>query len=369
MAKTTEWGKQELSDLLNGAAFLGSGGGGPVNLGKQLLETILKAGKPVEVIQPGDLPDAAWMAVSAGAGSPKAATHGFDASVAVTAFQQLSKRREAAGQEKLEYVLPGEVGAANTLLPIYVSTQLDLPIVDAAGADRAMPTLPWATYAAAGLPPAPIVLADGTETLVYDVAGAEAADEAMRGIISSGTFPDDAGVAFWAMQGSDAKKAAIHGTMTRARNMGELLRTSQDPATDAARQLGGTVLTTGTIKTISETPGGGFDLGLVTVTNGEGEEVTISLQNESLLAWRASCNHPITIAPDLICWVDAHGQAYSNADIAEGQQISVVAAPADDQMRSPSILAAVAKNLAGIGYPGPSTPLGDLHDVCPGCRG
>lgn len=368
MAKTTTWSEQALTDLLNGAAFLGSGGGGPVGLGQTLLDTILKDGKPVEVVELDELPDSAWMAVSAGAGSPKAATHGFNAEVAVTAFKQLSTRRQAAEGKALEYVLPGEVGAANSLLPIYVSTRLGIPIVDAAGADRAMPTLPWATYAAAGLPASPIVLADDNETLVYEVDGARAADVAMRGIISSGTFPDDAGVAFWAMQGASAKKAAIPGTMTKARNVGELLRTAPDPAAAAAAQLNGEVLISGTITSISETAGGGFDLGFVTVTDAAENTVMIALQNESLLAWRSTCNHPIVIAPDLVCWVDGEGQAYSNADIKEGQDISVVALPAGEQMRAREILDAVSATLTGIGYPGPSTPLDQLKASCRGCR-
>ena len=134
------------------------------------------------------------VAVSAGVGSPTAAESGFDPTVPTAAWKQLSEM-----VPDLKYVMPGEIGAANTLLPMTVCASLGLPLLDTTGARRAMPSLQMATFAAGEIPPSPIVLGDGTHMLWFHMDDVPAADAALRGIVTSGTFPGDAGMAFWNM--------------------------------------------------------------------------------------------------------------------------------------------------------------------------
>src|SRR5216683_2543927 len=107
---------QQLNYVLNGACIMGSGGGGPYTVGQQVLKYI--GNRPVYLVPTASVPDNLSMAVSAFVGSPDAAANqALDFSVAATAFTALSN---AVGKP-FSYVLPGEVGAGNSLIPMAVA--------------------------------------------------------------------------------------------------------------------------------------------------------------------------------------------------------------------------------------------------------
>src|SRR5438445_10454576 len=107
---------QQLEYILNGACILGSGGGGPYTVGQQVLKYI--GNRPVNLVSAASVPDACSMAVSAFVGSPDAAANQvLDFGVATTAFNALSK----AVNTPFACVLPGEVGAGNSLIPMAVA--------------------------------------------------------------------------------------------------------------------------------------------------------------------------------------------------------------------------------------------------------
>ena len=100
-----------------------------------------------------EVPDDAGIAIAAGMGSPQGATGmTFDTAGSV-AFDAVAKQ-----YGKLDYVAAVEVGAANSIVPMLVSAQKKIPLVDANGAGRAVPTLPSTTYAQVGIPATPAVL-------------------------------------------------------------------------------------------------------------------------------------------------------------------------------------------------------------------
>src|SRR6266436_9533147 len=100
---------QQLNYILDGACIMGSGGGGPYTVGKKVLQYI--GNRTVYLVPTAAVPDNVSMAVSAFVGSPDAAANqALDFSVAATAFEALS----TAVAKPFSYVLPGEVGAANS---------------------------------------------------------------------------------------------------------------------------------------------------------------------------------------------------------------------------------------------------------------
>src|SRR6266446_9111795 len=101
---------QQLKYILDGSCIMGSGGGGPYTVGQQVLKYI--GSRPVNLVSAVSVPDTSSMAVSAFVGSPDAAANqALDFSVAATAFNALSRTVNLT----FSYVLPGEVGAANSL--------------------------------------------------------------------------------------------------------------------------------------------------------------------------------------------------------------------------------------------------------------
>ena len=258
---------QQLGYILNGACILGSGGGGPYTVGQQVLKYI--GTRPVNLVPASAVPDNYFTAVSAFVGSPDAAANQvLDFSVAATAFNALSKTVNAY----FPCVLPGEVGAGNSLIPMAVAADNNIAVIDAAGAPRAIPGFLMVTYAAAGIPASPMILADKNNQVTLSCANA-IADPATRGVISGNVFPEDAGIAFWTMNGKtlNTPGVAVTGTTSLALIIGTALANAISSGTDpvkAVRQYlpqPNYLLCTGVIKNSSEATSGGFDFGTVVI--------------------------------------------------------------------------------------------------------
>jgi DUF917 family protein len=353
-------GPEELPLILQGACFLGSGGGGPLTLGEQFIEDIRTAPHPVRVVDPATVPASAAAAISAGVGSPVAAAGNFPADAPRVAWSAL---QEAVGHG-LDVVVPAEIGAGNTFVPFLLSAQTGLPVIDGAGADRAVPALQLCTFAAAGVPLGSVVLGNATLVLRFEVEDPVDADAAMRALLGGGVFAEDAGSAMWSMTGTDVARAAVPRTTTRALEVGSLLHTSSDPVEDVATYLGGRVLVRGTITDIGEATAGGFDTGHVTITSGVSREaVTVLNVNENLVAFSGQSPTVLATAPDLLCYVTATGQAFSNAEAAgyreSGDEVALVVVPSSAPMRAAYLRAAFSRVLASVGYFGPLVLLGD----------
>ncbi|MCC6646313.1 MAG: DUF917 domain-containing protein [Polyangiaceae bacterium] len=357
---TSPFDEVALRDVLVGATLLGAGGGGPFALGEQLLGELLAKTPVIDVVSVRDVPDDAWMAVSAGVGSPTAAASGFPFDAATIAFRAL----EAVRGAPFDLVLPGEVGAGNSILPMTVCASRGLPLVDASGADRAMPTLDVSTYAAHGLPLSPVLVANGDLSIRFDAPDATTADATLRGIISGGAFREDAGVAFWSMTGATMKPVAVAGTLSRARAVGRALREARarerDPVAAVAKLLRARELFRGEIVDVAEDTAGGFDLGVVTLRQGK-RTLRIYNQNENLFAWDGARTSPVALSPDLICFITSDGAPFSNAEAADvqkaGSQVVVLGVASNKAGRARSIVDAYLALMRPLGYGGPYVPL------------
>ncbi len=361
MLKTATLTAQDLADILTGAALLGAGGGGPISVGQQIIDQLVKRGTLPVLVAPADLGDTDLGAVSAFVGAPDAVTGEFDFTPAVKAFAQLSTRTP----RPLVFVLPGEVGAGNTFIPMAVAVSLatPLPVVDCAGARRAIPALGEDTYAAAGVPIAPIIIA-GTDKIVgLDVPDPITADSILRGVIEG--LGNTAGVAMWAMDGKTVRTAAVEGTTSYALELGRIIRRA--PAADkvaaACQFMGGWLVARGTITAHAEQTAGGFDLGTTAIKTDAGWTLTIYNQNENLIAWSSLSPRPLGMAPDLICYMTDDGVGFSNADpqAAVGQVVNVIAQPSIPAMRAPYIVTQFLAQLESIGYGGPYVPIEQLR--------
>ncbi len=351
--------EQDLYDIVDGGCLFGSGGGGPRSLGQSLVKGILAAGKPVTLADPGAMPDGAMTAVSAGVGSPDAASSDFPYDAGSKAFDTLT----AGTGTTFAYVLPGEVGAANSLVPMTTAASRGIPILDAAGSPRAMPKFAQATFAIHGVPIGTIALANAEVELWFRAGEPDEADASVRDAISSKLFTEDAGIAFWAMDGKTMRRTALAGTTTRARALGACLRealaASSAPVDAVCGFLGGRVLATGEIVHAQEVTAGGFDVGVVTVAGATGPALQVVNQNENLLAWFENENHPAVMSPDLIVFMTVAGEPFSNADRAalpKGTEVAVIAAPAPDGYRDKPIADAWLPLLQSAGYRGPFVP-------------
>ncbi len=107
---------------------------------------------------------------------------------AIAAFDRLNK--EYRGQ--IGYVIPGEIGAVNTIALILVAIDKGIPVIDGDGAGRAIPALTMTTFAALNLSANPTVLANNQGQAVSVFAGdASQAESYCRPILE--VFDQEAG--------------------------------------------------------------------------------------------------------------------------------------------------------------------------------
>jgi DUF917 family protein len=353
---------QDLQDLLHGACILGSGGGGPFSIGQQILKDL--SSFPPPVLAPvAAVGDAEMMYVSAFVGSPDASgSHTTDFSVAAKAGDLLA----ATLNTKFQYVLPGEIGAGNSLVPLTVAVRKGIPVVDAAGANRAIPGFLMDTWASHKVPIQPLVVASKSQQIVITSVANDVADPVARGVIG-GAFDEAAGVGFWPMTGAVMKSAAIPGMTSLALNLGTALRTAiasgQDPVKTVCGFLNGHVLFTGKIVSSSEITKDAFDFGQVVLQASDGSKATVFNQNENLIAWSSDRPTPLAMGPDLICYLTTQGQVFSNADLAsvpKDSQVALIGVPAAPQMRDPFIVSQFMQAIANTGYAGPYVAIEQL---------
>ncbi len=348
--------EQDMKDIVNGACLYGAGGGGPWSLGMTLVKQIVKAGRPVELASVDSLPAPTLTCVSAGVGSPDAAGSGFPYDAPARAFDALAGSMDTT----FGAVLPAEIGAANSIVPMTTAAIHGIPVLDAAGSPRAVPQLAQSTFAVRGAPIGTIVLANASQRVSFD-CDAGYADEVMRAVISSGVFTEDAGAALWAMDLTVAARVTVPGCTAMALSLGQALRqalsSGGDPVAAVLAGLGGRELVRGTIVSSTEATSGGFDTGVVTVqaTGVGGRTLRIINQNENLIAWFEDEDAPCVLAPDLIVFMTVEGQPFSNADLdlAHGKEVVVIGAPVLAAYRDPKMVAAFLPLLRAAGYGGP----------------
>lgn len=355
---------QDLEDIVNGACFLGCGGGGPFSTAQDMLQTILNLTDKITVLDVTEVGATDTFVVTAYIGS---ATAVVDTTLKHVSPTSACERLTQAVGRPLAGVVPAEVGAVNTLTPMTVAARLNIPIIDADGAGRAVPEIMLTTYASRQIPISPVVVAneEDEQVLLY-VPDAVAAEQLVRSIVTSPSFGGIGGLALWAMNGSTLRRSAIAGTLQHAQSLGTVLRWAREHGANPVQAIlshledRGKLLFTGEVMRITTQTTGGFDFFTVVLKNDEGTQVRIDSQNENMLAWRDDDNAPIAMSPDLMCYLTTDGQPLSTTDLIQGQWVSVIGVQARPEMRQSFIENAFLSIFKRLGYAGPYVPIEKL---------
>ncbi len=363
--------KEDLYDILYGATFFGSGGGGAFGTGRQLIERFPARGKVTVIDVAAAQP--AMSAMAACIGSPIAMAKLRRPTAAVNAMRRLN----AVTQGKIGHIVAAELGGVNSILAALTAAELNMPLVDADGARRAIPELTMTTFYGAGLSGNPSVFDNKAgESVVLEIDRVEHVEAIGRPLLAAPAFDGMAGLAMWPMTPEQLAQAApIQGTLELCRQVGSILRNSKHPIDDLfaalrANQLEAFELARGRVHLLQETSSGGFDFGQVCLKNWAGKVLAyIYNQNENLIAWSSSRDRPLAIAPDSICYVTESGQPFSNDDIkgksglqVEGEQSVLIGIGAHPALTgNKKIMQAFRTALTGLGYAGCYTPIKQLQ--------
>jgi uncharacterized protein len=343
--------QDDLDAIALGAAILGTGGGGNPYMGRLQARVLWQRGLGATVVSPDSIADDATVISVGGMGAP---TVGIEKLRRGDEEMRALRAVERHIGRKVDAIVPVEIGGSNSIRPLFVAAQADLPVIDADGMGRAFPELQMTTYFMFGAPAAPAAIADekGNVVLIDSAVDATAVERMARLVCTymGGT----AGTALSLMTGAQVKASAIPRTLSLVRDLGRTIldarRRHDDPVEAALGVLGGQLLFRGKIVDVRRHTAGGFVRGHFVVDGSDrfvASTLRVELQNENLVATRDG--EVVATVPDLICAMSSEeGEAVTTETLRYGLRVSVLGVAAPKLLKRPEALRMVTP--AAFGY-------------------
>jgi len=383
------YGIADFEDVATGAAILASGGGGSYLDAINLIKTLSGSWQGTVRIQ--DYDGTTDCCVLAMMGSPDAAVSMTLAQVQYAIANTVATLEQATAT-RLGCVIPVEIGAVNSIVPLIAATMNGNAInwvVDGDGAGRAVPELPQTTFGgSASLAAAPCALANDTDqpeliqSATLNAPSATTIESLAGGIVAA--FGSFSGIALWPSTSANAHALSgnyIPGTLEQARALGNFLRHAPSPprtveVVDIIAAITGrkasAVLTNFFITAINQsTTAGSLDAGIIRLDNNPEQSLSTETHylynlNENLIMYSSLSCQPDIIAPDSICYYsESTGVGFSNAsnDLAAyfdagrgkstGRFVSIIKVETLPQLYTATgVVASFAGLLRNIGYAG-----------------
>jgi len=327
---------ENLEDILVGAALLGTGGGGSLEKGLENVAREQKAGRPIRLADPDDLPQDTWAATPYYCGSlaPSGKTPFRTTAVPYEDQECLLAVRtlEQHLAVKIGVTVATELGGGNTAAALAVASQLGLPALDADGAGRSVPDLQHSTYFVAGIPIAPMGIANkyGDTAIVREVADDFHAEALVRAMaVASGGH---VGVADHPGKIGEIRKGLVERSITFSEKVGKAIRNKRKDVIDAVLEATeGYLLFEGVAAADCKYEDReGFTFGEMHIRGtgpDRGARYRVWFKNENIMAWRNG-KADVT-APDLVCLLDVdRRQPILNPWLKRGQRIAAFGLPA-----------------------------------------
>ncbi|WP_034269585.1 DUF917 domain-containing protein [Haloechinothrix halophila] len=345
----------DLGDLARGAALLGTGGGGDPTIGRTLVSEALRRNGPVTVISPDELSDDSLIIPTALIGAPSVLVERLPRGTEpVSALQALERHLGC----KATATMPIECGGINSTIPLFVASQLGIPVVDADGMGRAFPELQMETFAIYGVTGSPLAISDEHgHTAILDTGDDNKSLEGWARVLAI-KVGGVSYIAEYSMNGAEARRTAIPGTLSLALRLGRTLREARENHRDPAEALSdaltdtlyghGESIFTGKIVDVERRTVEGFTRGTATITGFDTDSTcTIDFQNEFLVA-RVDGNTRVVV-PDLITVLHLEtGEPITAEALRYGQRVRVFAIATPQMMRTPEALNVIGPSAFGL---------------------
>ncbi len=359
-------GMKEIEDIALGAALLGAGGGGDPYVGKLVAMGAVKECGPVELLDPEEVPDDAFVVPIAMMGAPTVLA---EKGIGGKEYERLHRMVSQFFGKEIFAFLPIEAGGVNSMLPIAACARLGLPLVDCDGMGRAFPELQMVTFTIGGISASPMALTDEKgNCAIFETITNKWTEELARAVTMS--CGGSVSVSLYPMSGAQLKKYAVKNIVTRSQKLGEAIRTVKDCAGKTPEEhflefSGGFKLFKGKISDVLRETRGAFNFGKVLLTGiGEdkGRSAFVEFQNENLTA--TVDGEIVATTPDLICLVDTETFHPVTTDALKyGKRVLVVGLKCFEMWRTPEGL-----ELVGPRYFGCDTDYIPLEERCKGGR-
>ena len=341
--------KKDMQLIVNGASFLASGGGGGVASANDVITNIIGFADEVTVVEKSEVKDSDELLVICGVGAPDAPNLDFKNSPA----DGLNGLQVMTGKT-YSHVLPIEVGAMNSMIPLLACAQLNIPFVDGDGAGRSVPQMNMCTYALKKIPTLQtLVVSEQDKQYPIHPKNAAEMEASVRKIVSE-ELHDAGTVATWSMSGETLKQenSFVEGSFSLAERIGQAM-THSSPL-DAVQEIiqgyypdNRIIFRDAVVIDATSKVEDGFDVGSVTLKDANDDNLTATLYfvNETLLATLDRDSIPVCfmMGPDMICSMGVDGSPMTNSEICSqfkaGKKvnISLMWVKAVDSIRTPSM--------------------------------
>lgn len=331
--------EEEVRDFVRGCVFMGTGGGGPPEVGLKFLLEDIKEGREIKWMSVSEIPDDAWTCAPYYMGSIAPLTSEARDKIKKMGLMEEKVERvlinavrglEEFDKIKIGGIVPIELGGINTPAPLDTATRMGIPIIDGDYAGRAVPEICQASPVIYNKKLCPIVSCDkwGNTVIIKDAINYDMA-EALGKAVSTTAFVI-CGQCGLAMTGKEMKEVVIPGTLTQCFNIGKAIREARekgdDPVNAAIKVIDGQLLFRGKVDKKEWEDKEGYMYGTHTmkgVDEFDGHTFKIWFKNENHISWLD--DKVYVTSPDLIEVVeDKTAEPVTNTDLKEGDMVAVV---------------------------------------------
>lgn len=347
-----EIGLEQLLALSTGATLLGTGGGGDPYIGRLMAEAAIRRLGPIHLIGVDELPDEGLVIPAAMMGAPTVMVEKIpNGSEVRKAVEQLER---VLGQKAIA-IMTIEAGGINSMIPLAVAAELDLPILDADSMGRAFPELQMTSFHVHGISSTPMVVVDekGNSLLLntIDNKWTEKLSRTATVVMGGASI-----IALYPMTTEQARRASIRGTMSVALDLGTLLLDhSLSTAQKLERLLAkvhGQVLFRGKVMDVVRRSTDAFVRGTATFVgmgDDDGRTMRLEFQNENLVAMING--EPVVTVPELICVLDQETLIpITTETLTYGQRTVAVTLPCADVWHTPKGIETVGPRYFGYDF-------------------
>jgi DUF917 family protein len=349
---------EDCEDLIRGSMFMGTGGGGSPDWGREAFTAAFEEGLDIGWVDADDIPDDAWTITTYGVGSAAPPSEEAQTEIARLGLMDRLDRREMdeAVREMQEYagvdiraIVPPELGAGNTPAPMVTAARLGIPVVDGDYAGRAIPEEVQGTPNLQDKKGWPFVTVDrwGNVCVVKEASDLHMMERVAK-MLSVAAYGGCC-VAAYLLTGREMKQTVVRNTLTRCLELGRTIRQAsergEDPVLASVEFTAGWLLFEGEVVKKEWEDRMGYMIG-TTHIDGQGEfkgrSCRVWFKNENHVSWLD--DQPCVTSPDLVVVVDRKtGEGKTNALIEVGQQVAVVGVKGLEDFR----------NEKGLRYAGP----------------
>ena len=330
---------QDCQDFVEGCLFMGTGGGGRVEWGMNMLRNALADGIPLEWVDVDDIPDDAWTITPYGMGSiaplsPETVAEmeraGLESKYGDRSMEEAIKELGKYLGKPIGCVVAAELGAGNTPAPLVSGARLGIPVVDGDYSGRAIPDEMQGTPFLYGKKSWPFASVDewGNVAIVpYTISPhmLERIGKMLAVAAYGGTT-----IAATPLPANEMKEILVRGTLSKSFALGQVMRQArergEDPIETAIAQTGGWRLFEGVVAKKEWEDRDGYMFGTIYLEGtGDyaGQTLDVWFKNENHVTWLNG--QPWICSPDLVTLAyKESGLGTTNTLIKEGDAIVAV---------------------------------------------